>query len=89
MVLCELGEISLSERNTSQAEDYFKKMLEQIPSGNQELLAFAYYALARVCGLQRDTENARLYGNKSVTLFETMQHRNLTEVREWIKSALA
>ena len=86
--LYELGDLSISEGDTSLAEEYFKKMLEEIPSGDQEFLAFAYYGLARVCALQGDREHARLYGNKSVALFEAMEHRNLAEVREWMKSAL-
>jgi tetratricopeptide (TPR) repeat protein len=87
-VLCELGDISISEGNTGQADEYFGKMLEQIPSGDQQLLALAYYGLARVCALQGDRENARSYGNKSVALFEAMEHQNLAEVRDWMKSAL-
>ena len=63
-------------------------MLEQVPSGDQELLAFAYYGLARVCTLQGDRQNARLYGDKSVTIFDTMGHRQAAEVRDWLKSAL-
>lgn len=63
-------------------------MLDQIPAGEQELLALAYHGLARVYALQGDREDARLYGNKSVTLFETMGHRQATEVREWISSTL-
>ncbi len=87
-ILCELGDLSLSEGNTGQADDYFKKMLEQIPSGDQLLLALAYYGLARVCALQGNRENARLYGNKSLTIFETMEHQKVAEVRVWMKSAL-
>ena len=86
LVLCELGNLSLSEENTDLAYEYFQKMLEQVPSGDQELLAFAYYGLARVCALQGDRENARLYGNKSVTIFETMGHRKAVEVRDWLES---
>ena len=89
MVLYELGEVSLSEGNAALANDFFEKMLEQLPSGDQELPAFAYYGLARVRALQGDRENARLYGNKSVTLFETMGHRQTAKVREWLKSALS
>ena len=77
VVLCELGNLSLSEGNTDLANEYFKKMLERIPSGDQELLALAYYGLARVCALQGDRENARAYGNKSITIFEIMEHRML------------
>jgi tetratricopeptide (TPR) repeat protein/transcriptional regulator with XRE-family HTH domain len=87
-ILCELGDISISEGNTGLADDYFRKMLEQLPSGDQQLLALAYYGLARVYALQGDRENARLHGDKSVTLFETMGHRQAEEVREWMKSAL-
>src|SRR5262249_46485061 len=64
-ILCELGDLFLSEGNTGQADDHFKKMLKQIPSGDQELLALAYYGLARVYALQEDRENARTYGEKS------------------------
>src|SRR5262249_12092857 len=88
-ILCELGDISLSEGSIELAEHYFKKMLEQIPSGDQDLLAFAYYGLARVCASQGDRENARVYGDKSVALFETMGHPQATEVRDWMQSALS
>jgi tetratricopeptide (TPR) repeat protein len=87
-IFCELGEISISEGNTSLAGEYFKKMLEQVSLGDQEFLALGYYGWARVCALQGDRENARFYGNKSVMIFEAMKHRNVTEVRDWMKSAL-
>jgi tetratricopeptide (TPR) repeat protein len=87
-LLCELGDLSLSEGNTSLAEDYFKKMLEQIPPGDQQLLALAYYGLARVYALRGDRENARLYGSESIAILEEMEHRKIAEVREWMKSAL-
>jgi tetratricopeptide (TPR) repeat protein/DNA-binding XRE family transcriptional regulator len=88
VMLCELGNLSLSERDTTLADDYFRKMLEQIPSGDQELLALAYYGLARVYALQGNIENARLHGSKSITIFEVMEHRMVAEVREWMKSTL-
>ncbi len=87
-VLCEFGDLSLSEGSTGLADVYFKKMLEQIPSGDQEMLALAYYGLARVCALQGDRENARLYGSKSITIFEAMEYRKAAEVRDWMKSPL-
>jgi tetratricopeptide (TPR) repeat protein len=87
-ILCELGNLSLSDGSIDLADDYFKKMLEMASAGDQELLALAYYGLARVCALQEDGENARLYGNKSVTIFDTTGHRQAAEVREWIKSIL-
>jgi tetratricopeptide (TPR) repeat protein len=87
-ILCELGDLSVSEGNADLAGDYFKKMLEQIPSGDQQLLALAYYGLARVSALQGDVENARMHGSNSIKIFEMMEHRKVTEVREWIKSAL-
>jgi tetratricopeptide (TPR) repeat protein len=87
-ILCELGDISISERKTGLAGEYFEKMLERIPSGDQELLAQAYYGLARVYALRGDIENARLYSSESVAVFETMEHRMVVEVRDWIKSTL-
>jgi tetratricopeptide (TPR) repeat protein len=87
-ILCELGDLSLSEGSTSLADEYFKRMLEQIPSGDQRLLALAYYGLARVCALQGDTENARLYGSKSVAIFEMMGDQQAAEVRDWVKYTL-
>jgi tetratricopeptide (TPR) repeat protein len=86
--LLELGNLSLSEGNAGQADDYFKKMRDLVPSGDQQFLALAYYGLARVCAELRDMENARLYGSKSITIFETMDHRMVTEVKEWMKSVL-
>ena len=89
MLLYELGNLSLSEgKGSLKQKKHLKKMLEQIPSGDQELLALAYYGLARVCALQGDRENARFYGNKSVTIFEAMGYRKVAEVRDWMKSAL-
>ncbi len=88
IILYELGNISLLEGKTDSADEAFKKMLEIAPAGDQELLAFTYYGLARVCALQGDRENAILYGSKSITLFETMGHRQVAEVKDWMKSAL-
>lgn len=86
LVLREFVYLYISDGNTDLAYEYFQKMLEQIPSGDQELLAFAYYGLARVYALQGDRENARRYGSKSVTIFEAMEHRMVAEVRDWFKS---
>jgi tetratricopeptide (TPR) repeat protein/transcriptional regulator with XRE-family HTH domain len=88
-VLYELGTIALSEEKTNSANEAFEKMLEMAPAGDQELLALAYYGLARVRVLQGDRENAIQYGDKSFTLFETMGHRQTAEVRDWMKSTLS
>jgi hypothetical protein len=71
-----------------EAEKAFNQMIKSLPSGDQELFALAYYGLARVWALQGDRENARLYGNRSVTIFETMGYRKLAEVKDWMKSTL-
>jgi tetratricopeptide (TPR) repeat protein len=88
VILCELGNLLLAEGNASSAGEYFQKLLKQIPLGDQELLALVYYGLARVCVLQGDMENARLYADKSVAIFEAMEHRKTAEVRYWMKSVL-
>ena len=88
IILYELGNVYLLEGKTDSAVETFKKMLEIAPAGDQELLAFANFGLARVCLLQGDREKARLYANKSVTMFEMMGHRQVAEVKEWMKSAL-
>jgi hypothetical protein len=67
---------------------YFKNMLEQVPSGDQELLALAYYGLARVCASQGNREKAMFYSKKSIMIFEMMEHKIVPEVRDWTKSAL-
>ena len=87
-VLCELGDLFLSLGNTEKAFASFQRMRGLIPSGEQELLALAHYGLARVCAAQGNTENARVHGNESVTIFEAMKHRQAIEVRGWIESAL-
>ena len=86
--LYEFGDLYLSMKKVFEAEKAFKEAIQLLPSGDQEYLALSYYGLARVCALQGDRENARLYGAKSVAIFEAMGYRKVTEVRDWMKSAL-
>jgi tetratricopeptide (TPR) repeat protein len=88
IALYEFGDLYLSMKKVFEAEKAFKEVIKLLPSGDQEYLALAYYGLARVYAELRDRENARLYGDKSVTIFEGMGYRKVTEVRDWMKSAL-
>ncbi len=84
--LYEFGNLYLSMEKIVEAEKAFKEAIQVLPSGDQEYLALSYYGLARVYALQGDREQARLYGDKSVTILEAMGYGKATEVRDWLKS---
>jgi hypothetical protein len=59
-------------------------MLIIISEGDQDLLALAQYGLARVAAASGHIDEAQRLGEASVTVLETIGHRQAKEVRDWL-----
>ena len=55
-------------------------------SGNQGLVAGAFYGLARVALAQGNLIEARWQGLESLAIFEKIGHRMASDVKEWLKA---
>ena len=84
--LYEYGNLYLDKRQPDTAELAFREMRTIIPEGGQDLIALAHYGLARAVAAQGNIQEARRLGEASVAALETMGHRNVQEVRDWLKS---
>jgi tetratricopeptide (TPR) repeat protein/transcriptional regulator with XRE-family HTH domain len=84
--LYEYGNLYLDQKQTKRAEVSFHEMLSSIPAGDQELLALAHYGLARTAAAQGNIQDARRLGETSVSTLESIGHRNVQEVKEWLHS---
>ena len=85
----EYGRIALSQNQPELAEQTFREMLACIPSDDQELHARAYYGLAKAAALRKDMKEARLLGEQSATLLETIRHHKARTIRAWLSSLAA
>jgi hypothetical protein len=83
--LYEYGNLYLDKRQPDAAELAFREMLTIIPEGGQDLIALAHYGLARAVAAQGNIQEARRLGEASAAALETMGHRNVQEVRDWLK----
>ena len=86
--LYEYGNLYLDKRQPDTAELAFREMLTIIPERGQDLIALAHYGLARAVATQGNIQEARRLGEASVAALETMGHRNVQEVRDWLKSTV-
>jgi tetratricopeptide (TPR) repeat protein len=83
-VLYAYGNFFLDSQETEVAENTFRKMIEIVPDGSQDLFALAHYGLARAIAVRGNIKQAREIGDTSLTLLETMGHRSAKEVRDWM-----
>jgi len=82
--LYEYGNLYLDQQHIEAAEAAFSEMLTIVPEGGQDLIALAYYGLARSAAAQGNTYEARKLGDGSVAVLEAMGHRKAKEVRNWL-----
>ena len=82
--LYEYGNLCLSQQQIEKAEGNFREMRATISRGDQDLLALAYYGLARTAAIQGNFLEAQQLGEMSVTTLEGMGHHTAKEVRYWL-----
>lgn len=84
-ILVEWGEVLLGQENIGQANAVFQEGLNIAQtSGNQELEAYALFGLAQVALGESNLTEAQQIGEKSYTLFVTLQHREQEKVKDWL-----
>jgi tetratricopeptide (TPR) repeat protein/transcriptional regulator with XRE-family HTH domain len=74
-LLAAWGDLNLQLRQKVAAESAFREMLALVPEGNQTLLAFAQYGLARVAAANGQLSEARTFAESSLATFEVLGHR--------------
>ena len=82
--LYEYGNLYLNQQQIEKAEVSFREMSTTVSEGDQDLLALAYFGLARTAAIQGNLLEARRLGEMSVTTLENMGHRTSQEVRNWL-----
>jgi transcriptional regulator with XRE-family HTH domain/tetratricopeptide (TPR) repeat protein len=84
--LYDYGHVCLAEMQSGAAQASFEELLTSAPEDFQDFVALAQYGLARVAAAQGNFEEARLLGETSMEVLETIQHRDAGEVREWLEA---
>jgi tetratricopeptide (TPR) repeat protein/transcriptional regulator with XRE-family HTH domain len=82
----EYGNVYWKQQQIAKAEESFKRMLQDIPEGDQEMSALANYGLARVAASKGLEAEARERAEASIQAFEKMGHRRAQEIRQWLET---
>ena len=85
-ILYEYGNFCLDQQHLEKAEAVFHEVLTTIRQGDKDLIALAYYGLARVEAHKGHIQEARRLGRASLSSLETLGHRNAWQVRDWLAS---
>ena len=85
-VLCVWGECYLKQEQWTQASTAIQDVLKIAPPDGTELLATAHYGLARVLLAQGNAHEAHQEGQFSLSLFNSIDHRNAAVVTVWLHS---
>lgn len=85
-LLLQWGELSLKLQRHETAAAAFHEALTAMPEGNSELCAHTYYGLARVSAAEGNLSTAREWGQKSMRIFEELDHPHVSLVKQWIET---
>ncbi len=77
---------SYEQHRLEAAMSVFREILVINPEGEQDLVALAYYGMARIANSQGDINEARRLGELSVLVLESIGNRKAKEVRNWLDS---
>jgi tetratricopeptide (TPR) repeat protein len=83
----EVGELRLRQKLPNSAADAFKKGLDLARNVNSpELMGMSLYGLAHVAAAQENFAEARLQGQTSLNIFQSIGHYKTSEVCDWLRS---
>ncbi|MEO8970395.1 MAG: tetratricopeptide repeat protein [Ktedonobacteraceae bacterium] len=82
LVVC--GELYLKQPLIEAASEAFQMVLTQVPDGAQDLIAQAQYGLACIEAARGKVREARERGEASLSIFETIGHHRMREVRDFL-----
>lgn len=83
-ILNEYGNLHLDQQLPDLAEQDFQEMLANAPEGGKDIIALAQYGLARVAGINGNTEEARQLGEQSAVTLDNIGHREAQNVERWL-----
>lgn len=87
--LCEWGEICLKQEKVSEAEEAFTEALAKAQEmQGQEMIATASFGLARVARMQGDSAKAHEFAEKSLAIFQGLEHASVELVEQWLREEL-
>jgi tetratricopeptide (TPR) repeat protein/transcriptional regulator with XRE-family HTH domain len=79
------GNLHLDQDHIQEAKKAFTEMLDHIPDGGRELIALAYYGLARVAAQTGDIDEARKKGEASLTNLKSIENHKAEEIEQWLR----
>jgi len=85
-LLDELGSLYLSQLRIKEAENSFSEMRAIVPEDCLDLIALAYYGLARVAATQGNYHKSRELGEDCLKTLEDIGHHKAREVKRWLSS---
>src|ERR1019366_7829190 len=85
-LLAARGDLYLQLQQKEAAESAFREMSHLVPEGNQTLLAFAQYGLARVAAANGQLSEVRTLAESSRAIFEVLGHRQRSAVSAFLES---
>lgn len=89
-ILLKWGDVQLDKENISLARSLYSDSLSTAESagenGAKDFVAGATFGLAQVAEAQGNTSRARMLGEESLSLFESIDDARAEEVRMWLKN---
>ena len=85
IVNCGKGNLRLMQHRLQEAQYLLEQALAAFATNEEEECARVEYALAQVYAEQEDLYKARQLGERSLTRFTLMQHREVPVVRAWLQ----
>lgn len=82
--LCQRGELHFKTSQLNAAFKDFHEALNIGPKESQEVTAEAQFGLAQVEATLSNHNEALLFGQMSLSIFEKIGHKKTSEVRQWL-----
>ena len=83
LALYQHGNLALQHNDVPLAEQYYQRMLQAVPPGQQSLLAIATYGLAQIAARKGSLEEARIYGEQSIHYLKNRGDSLKQEIVDW------
>jgi len=84
-ILARMGNLLLKKQQAEAARTLFQEILNLHPELPTDVLAKAYYGLARAEAMQGHNDEARRLGEMSLAAFEALGYATTGEVRNWLE----
>jgi tetratricopeptide (TPR) repeat protein/transcriptional regulator with XRE-family HTH domain len=79
------GDLHLKQHHQASAEKAFREILNTVAPASRELVACAWYGLARVLAVRGEQSEAVRLAQASLTVFATIGHHKASQVRRFLE----